>query len=48
MIKIGITVTLPLLDYALNTLDWLTSSFLKKNLPQTIHVKANTQSNTFW
>ena len=37
-----------LLDYALDTLNWLTRSFLKKNLPQNVHVETNTQSSTFW
>ena len=26
----------------------LTPSFLKKNLPQNVHVETNTQSRTFW
>ena len=36
---------LPLLDYALDTLDWLTPSFLKNHL-QNVHGETNTQSNT--
>ena len=39
---------LPLLDYALDTLDWLTPSFLEKNLPQNVRVETYTQSSTFW
>ena len=42
------TFSITLLDYALDTLNWLTPSFLKKNLPQNIHVETNTQSSTFW
>ena len=39
---------LPLLGYALNTIDWLIPSLLMKNLPQNVHVETNTQSSTFW
>ena len=39
---------LPLLDYALDTLDWLAPSFFKKNLLQNVHAETNTQSSTFW
>ena len=39
---------LPLLDYALDTFDWLTPSFLKKKLPQNVRVETNSQSSTFW
>ena len=39
---------LPLHNYALDTLDWLAPSFIKKNHPQNVHVETNTQSSTFW
>ena len=38
---------LPLLDYALDTLNWFTPSFLKKNLQKNVHVETNIQSSTF-
>ena len=45
LIRLGVLLLIP---KSLHTLDWLTPSFLKKNLPQNVHGETNTQSNAFW